>query len=143
MNKILWIAAHTTGMGDSPHFVRKTLTQDFVDKVKSIAALVAEHDLTEARYFGGPDHWGPDCKDESQRFGSVEGHEVCVIKSAFWFNARAKRSDDEIQSCGMSIQDLEEALASDAQHVFHDEEGGERLREAILDYEDVNLPEEL
>jgi len=143
MSKTIWVSANNTGHGADPGYARFTLTATFLAKVKQLQALMEEHKLSEVRFLDGPDSWGPDSEDNFSEFSRLSLAECVVMLSGVYFNDTIKHEDGHIQTTVISINDLEEALLVDADHVFFADNSEDDLKDEIRDCGDVNLPEGL
>ena len=145
-NKTIWFSAKSShDFGEDPQYGRFILTEKLAEPLAFLKSLAEQHSLTELRVCAGPDQWGPR-NDDGESFedeARLQGHELVVTTSDFWFVAQPKRDDGHVESHAISHADLQKVIDSDVEHHFFSDTSVEDLMETIRDCGELNLPEEV
>jgi hypothetical protein len=116
--QVVYLDAYSTESGSleiEPRYAKITAGATFMAQLKHLHTLCQKEQLTEVRMSYGPDMWGPTGVEEAMR---MECPELVVTQSSFWFADRGRHQDAHVETRGVSILHLTQALASATGPIF-------------------------
>ena len=111
MTKVYFEAYACDDYGDGPTFAELDVTPEFCARLQYLAALGAEHKLSELRVsgtFNRPDAWGPGDIEQELRFTMPE---LVVAGGWFWFTDHPKHSTYNVETRSVEVAGFCDAVA--------------------------------
>jgi hypothetical protein len=121
-------ARSTSEYGDSPAYAKLNVTPGLLAQIKELSGLCESHNLCSVHVDGSPDFWGP--KGSEDEFRLRDG-ELVVTKDGFWFTARPKHADYDIETSYVDVPSFLEDVAKAAPGDALYEDNGDSLKEVV------------
>ena len=132
--KVVFEAYAVSDYGDGPQFAVCDMTECFIEKLKLMMQTCVQLKLSELRYYGGPDSWGPGDIENDLRLNCGD---VVVTSDSFWFYDRPKHANYHIETRAVYadrfFNRLEEAEEGETIFCGSNEEELKRVHEDGLD----------
>lgn len=106
----LWLECRVlSDYGSCPAWARLELTEERLRQLLTLQAECSEKNLSTVSVFDGPDEW--DENAGANRYYNMRDAQLCVSKIAFWFSARPKHAEYNVETVVVYFDTLLERLS--------------------------------